>query len=76
MTKIVTCILHPDDLQGAHWYGMILGFYILLELNMELCFSDNNIMGNGGEYEGSDTPTKEVYKCFSTCHLIGLRKNM
>ena len=39
-------------------YDMIIGQELLLELKLYLCFSDCVIKGNGGAYEGCNTPIK------------------
>ena len=48
------------DSQGNINYKMILGCDILNELQIDLCFSKNTIIGNGGAYEGCAAPMKDV----------------
>ena len=41
-----------DDSQKNSWYDMIICRDLLLELKLDLCFSNFRIKGNGGDYEG------------------------
>ena len=54
----MTCIFHVDDLQGNHRIKIGYESDIMSKLKIELCFSDNNIRGNGGMYEGCTDPMK------------------
>ena len=40
---------------------MIIGRDILLELKLDLCFSNYTIIGNVGAYEGCTTPMRDPY---------------
>ena len=51
-TKSVTWNFHVDESQKKSRYDMIIGWELLLELKLDLCFSDQTIRGNGGAYEG------------------------
>ena len=51
-----------DYSQYNHSYNMILGRDILYELRIDLSFSENTIMLNGGRYKGRTTPMKDVSK--------------
>ena len=64
---------HVYDLQVNHSQVMILGRYILSEINIDLCFSDNNIRVNGGVYKGCTTPMKYFPKSISIFNLMGLK---
>ena len=50
-----------DDLQKHSRYYMIIDQDLLLELKLDLCFSDYTIKGNGGAYEGCTTPMRDPY---------------
>ena len=50
MQKSVTWNLHLDDSQVTHRYYMILGYYLLSELNIDLCVYNNTTIVNGGTY--------------------------
>ena len=62
-----------DDSQVTRRYDTIIGCDILSELNIDSCFSDNTIRGNGVTYEGYTAPIKHVSKLILTRHLIGLK---
>ena len=51
-----------DDSQVTRRYDTIIGCDILSELNIDSCFSDNTIRGNGVTYEGYTAPIKHVSK--------------
>ena len=51
VTKSVTWNFHVDDLQKNWWYVMIIGPDLFSKLQLDLCFSEHIIMGNGGAYE-------------------------
>ena len=55
-TKSVMWSFHVDDSQKNSRYGMIIGKYLLLELKLDLCFSNYTIKGNVCAYEGFTTP--------------------
>ena len=50
-----------DDLQKESRFDMIIGRDLLLELKLDLWFSDYTIIGNGGMYKGYTTPMKDPY---------------
>ena len=58
--KIITWDLHVDYLQVNHNHNMILGRYILYELNIYLYKSSNKIRVNVGTYGGFTTIMKDV----------------
>ena len=60
-TKSVTWSFHVDDSQKNSRYDMIIGRYLLLELKLDLCFSDYMIKGNGVAYKGCTTPMRDPY---------------
>ena len=43
---------------------MIIGRDLLLELKLDLCFSDCKIKGNGGVYEGCTAPIRYPYNLY------------
>ena len=47
-----------DDLQKNSRYDMIVGQDLLLELKLDLCYSNYTIEVNGGAYEGCNAPMK------------------
>ena len=57
-TQSMMWSFHVDDLRKNSRYDMIIGWYLLLELKLDLCFSDYKIKGNGGAYEGCTAPMK------------------
>ena len=59
--KRVTWSFHVDDSQKNSRYDMIIGQDLLLEFNLDLCFSDNTIKGNGGTYEVFTAHMKDTY---------------
>ena len=58
--KIITWNFHVDYSQGNHKYNMILRYYILSELQIDICLSDNTIRGNICVYAGCTAPIKYV----------------
>ena len=58
VTKSVTWSFHVDDLQKNSGYDMIIGQDLLLELKLDLCYSNCTINGNGGTYKGCTAPMK------------------
>ena len=61
-TKTVLWNFHVDELQVNYMYYMVLERVILHELNIDLCFSDNNIRANGGRYKVCTFPMKDISK--------------
>ena len=59
-TKSVTLNFHVDDLQKNSRFDMIIGRDVLLELNLDLCFSDCTVKGNGGGYKGCTVTMKDT----------------
>ena len=59
--KSVTWNFYMDDLQENSRYDMIIGRDLLLELKLDLCFSDYMIKGHGGAYKGCTAPMKDIY---------------
>ena len=59
-----------DDLQKISRYDMIIGRYLLLELKLDLCISDDTIKGNEGAYEGCTAPMKDPYDFFNDANFI------
>ena len=57
----MTWRFHVDDLQKNSRYDMIIGRDLLLELKLDLYFSNFTIKGNGGAYEGCTAPMKDPY---------------
>ena len=49
-TKSIVWVLHVDDSQKYLWYDMIIGRDLLLELKLDLRFSNYTIKGNGDAY--------------------------
>ena len=54
-TDFVTCKCHVYDFAKGR-YDMILGWYLLKELELYFKFSDNVIESDGGTFKGSTTP--------------------
>ena len=54
-----------DDSHESSQYDMIIGRDLLLEIKLDLCFSNYTIKGSVGVYEGSTTPMRD------TCYLWG-----
>ena len=52
---------HVDELQKNSRYDIIISRDLLLELKLDLCFSDYTIKGNGGAYKGCTAPTRNPY---------------
>ena len=50
-----------DDSHTNSRYDMIIGQDLLLEIKLDLCFSNYTIKGNGGVYEGCTAPMKYPY---------------
>ena len=57
-TNSMTWNFHVDDLQKHSRYDMIMGRDLLLELKLDLCFSNFTIKGNVGLYKGCTVPMK------------------
>ena len=56
----MTWSFHVDELQKNSRYDMIIGWNLLLELKLDLCFSDYTINGNGCAYEGCTTLMRDT----------------
>ena len=63
-TKSVTWRFHVNDLQKISRYDMIIVRYLLLELKLDLCFSDYTIKDNRGAYEGCTAPKIDPYDLY------------
>ena len=61
VTESVMWGLHVDDSQKNPRHDMIICQDLLLELKLDLCFSDYTIKGNEGAYEGCTAPMKYPY---------------
>ena len=59
VTKSVTWVFHVNDSQKKFRYDMILGWELLLEPKLDLCFSNYTIKGNGGACKGFTAPMKD-----------------
>ena len=59
--KSATLSFHVDDSQKSSRYDMIIGQYLLLEIKLDLCFSNYTIKGNGGAYKGCTAPMKYYF---------------
>ena len=57
-TKSMMWSFHVDNLRKNSRYDMIIGQHLLLELKLDLCFSDYKIKRNGGAYKGCTDPMK------------------
>ena len=59
-TKTVPWDFHVDDSQKNSQYDMIKGQDLLSEIQLDLCFSDYTIRGNGGAYEECNVYLKNI----------------
>ena len=67
--KSMECIFLMDSSQNSSRYDMIIGRDLLLELKLDLCFSNSTIRGGKGAYEGFTTPLKYPYDFFDNTSL-------
>ena len=58
-TNIVTCRCHVDDSAKGR-YDMMLGWYILTQLGLNLKFSEHVIESGDGTFKGSTTPIVDL----------------
>ena len=59
VTKSLTWSFHVNDSQKKSRYDMIIGQDLLLEIKLDLCFSDYTIKGKEGAYELCNSPMKD-----------------
>ena len=74
-TKIVMWKFHEDDSQENAQYGMIIGWYLLSEIQIDLCFSDFTIRVNRGAYGRCAITMRDMNKSYeriSPNHLDGI----